>query len=205
MLKESKSTVWMYIITVLIVALGILSREIDIPNFNAIPAVAIILGAFSRNKTSSFLLLIVAMAVSDIFYGFHLSAWAVYISFAIMFALGSKNDSLTQKLSSTIKSRSLRLGISAGILSTLSAVFFFLITNAAVWMEGFIPGSNSILYSNDISGLIDSYVAGLLFIREYGYPILTSTLLFTVPTFFFSGYLSERESETSTISSAKNI
>lgn len=116
------------------------------PNFTPIAAIALFGGTKLNKKWLAFLIPITAMLLSDLIIGFHNYIIPVYISFAITVVLGiyiSKNAK-THKII---------------FASLLSSALFFLITNFAVWM-------GSPFYSQNFSGLITCYAAGLPFMNN---------------------------------------
>jgi hypothetical protein len=188
-MKIQKSDTKLVLVMCVIVFLAAISRSSDIPNLTAMPAIAILLGAFAKRKALALGLFMVAAIVSDAYYGFHLSVWAVYLSYALMFGISTLYPKLKKSLSSIMqKSWMKNLTVSTGFAVSSSVLFFF-VTNGAVWSESFFPEIGLSLYSTGFDGLLASYAAGLAFVREFGYPMLTSTLLFTVPVFMLSNAL----------------
>jgi hypothetical protein len=100
--------------------------------------------------------------VSDWFIGFHGLMWAVYGGFIAIVVIGQ-----------VIRKKPTMLSAIGGALA--GSVLFFLITNGAVWL-------GSPYYAQDLSGLINSYVAGVPFFRG----TLMGDLLFTA--IFFGSY-----------------
>lgn len=148
-----------FIIALLLIAAAL--RVSGILPFNVSPVAAIALfgGAMFANRIAAFAAPLAIMLVSDIFIGFHDTMWAVYLGLAIIVGIG-------QMLRS-------RPGLMNGLVgAVVGSVVFFLITNAAVWMNG-------TMYAPGFSGLIESYVAGLPFYRN----TLMGDLFFTVALF----------------------
>jgi|GEM_PF-4853399 len=177
------------IIAVSVALVGLLSRLGDIPNLTALPAIALLLGAFARSKKWSIAIIFSIMFVSDIYFGFYYSIWAVYLSYFLMIGMGRFHKKIANGFGSERINKIIGAGVSAVVLSTAASAMFFLITNAAVWIEGFIPGSVYASYSKGFDGLIASYSAGLAFAREFGYPVFTGTIFLTVPTFIIYSIL----------------
>jgi hypothetical protein len=99
------------------------------------------------------------MLLSDALIGFHAHMAAVYLSFLLIVGIGHfmrKNPTMLKAIGG---------GITGSFL-------FFLITNAAVWY-------GASFYSQDLGGLMDSYVAGLPFFRG----TLAGDMLFTTALF----------------------
>lgn len=184
-MKLKKENLLLIIVCLAITGLGILSRNIsEVPNLTALPAIALLLGAFAKRKSVAIAVVLSAMLISDFFFfGFYTSVWAVYLSYILIVFMGSGFNKLNSFFGNDGSSAALS-GLSASVLAVGSTVLFFLLTNAAVWMESFLPGTtHASMYSPDLSGLMASYAAGLAFIRQYGYPELLGTLLFAVPSF----------------------
>lgn len=112
-------------------------------NFTAVGALAIFAGAQFQNRGIAFLVPLMAMALSDVFLGngFNL---VVYIGFIVMVACGM---AIRGKVNPT----------SIALSSIAGAVFFFLITNFAFLYPW---------YPHNWSGVIQSYVMGLPFLRN---------------------------------------
>lgn len=137
-----------FLIALIFIVFGVSLRILPHPpNFAPIAAIALFGGAYLSKKTA-FVLLMIAMLISDIFIGFYevkLMAF-VYGSFLICVVLGTwlkKNKSPLTVVGSSL----------------LGSLLFFLLTNFAVW--AFSPW-----YSKDFQGLAQSYLMGLPFFRN---------------------------------------
>ena len=153
-LSNSKIQINILILIPVFITFGILMRLIPhSPNFTPIGAIALWSGLYLP-KRYAFIVAISAMLVSDLFIGFYsLSIMAsVYLGWIVMTSLGviSKNK------------------IHAGLSILAGSVFFFLITNFAVWMFG-------TLYPATFDGLISSYINALPFFRNS----LTANLIYS--------------------------
>lgn len=130
----------------LIILLAALARIIPhIPNFTPIAALALFSGA-NFNKKSGIFIAISAMLISDLILGFHSTMPYVYISFILIVLIGSllkKYKDFSHILSASFS----------------SSLLFFIITNFGVW-------ASTNLYAKNFSGLIDSYIMGLPFLRN---------------------------------------
>ena len=143
-------------ILALIVLAAVLRVSGNLPyNFTPVAAIALFGGAMLSNRTLGFIAPLAIMLVSDIFIGFHSSMFAVYAALIGIVLIGQ----LVRKTPTMLRAFG---GAIAG------AVLFFLVTNAAAWLV--LPQ-----YTKDLSGLINSYVAGVPFFRG----TLMSDLLFT--------------------------
>jgi hypothetical protein len=92
----------------------------------------------------------------------------VYISFALMILLGT-----------ALKNRASVMGVTVG--SILSAIMFFLVTNAGSWI--------ALDYDKSISGLINAYSAGIPFFRA----TLASQVLFSLGIFIVYNLATQRK------------
>ncbi len=128
----------------------LLTNYFSIFNFTPIAAMALFAGANFKDKRFSFIVPLAAMLVTDYILGFmpggrglHPDMIYIYLAFVLITFIGIW---LTNRH---------RIQYIVGA-SLLSSILFFLITNFAVW-----PGNSS--YTQDFSGLIDCYIAGLPF------------------------------------------
>lgn len=160
--SPSRSTVPLLALT--LIALGVIARLLPHPaNVAPITALALFGGSYLP-KRLALVVPLAALIVGDAFIGFY--GWtmlAVYGSFLLVGLIGLWLR--THRTVSTI--------IGASLVSSL---LFFLITNAAVWLDpiaGYPPG---------LPGLLASYTAGLPFFR----PTLLGDLLYT--SAFFGSY-----------------
>ncbi len=140
-----------------LVVLGLLSRFAPHPpNFTALGALALTGGFFLRPRLLKYGVPLLVLFLSDCVLGFHNTMVSVYLGFVGASFLG-------QKLSASVDSSSQRLsGTSFGRLlmgSCISTVFFFLLTNFSVWLQGE-------LYPKTGLGLLASYVAGVPFLEN---------------------------------------
>jgi hypothetical protein len=137
------------------------------PNFTPIIAVAIMSGYFFKNINLSFLTLIVAMLVSDLFIGFYENVIFVYASLLLI-------TFVFYKISNKINFKNLFIYGFAG------SIVFFVISNFGVWALG-SPGVYDVAYDKNLSGLIECYILAIPF---FGNTFL-STLIFAYPAIFF--------------------
>ncbi len=154
---------------VAIVVLLALTRLIPHPP-NAVPiaAMALFSGAFFTNRLLAYSVPLIAMLISDYIIGFHSSVIYVYAGVALTVVIGSFIKHITF----------LRVG-AAAIIATLA---FFLITNFAAWLH-------HDLYADNISGLIQAYIAGLPFMRN----ALLANIIFSYIAFFGVKSLFEKQ------------
>lgn len=138
--KKTFTPRFIFIISIIIVAASM--RIIPHwPNFTPIAAIALFGGTKLNKKWLAFLLPITAMLLSDLIIGIHNYIIPVYLCFAITVLLGIS-------ISKNIKTYKIIL------VSLVSSILFFLITNFAVWV-------GSPFYSQDFNGLMVCYAAGL--------------------------------------------
>ncbi len=142
-----------------LISLAVVSRLMPHPaNFTPLAAIALFGGALLPRRLAVSLPL-VAMVVSDLIIGLHPTIYATWGSFAVI------------ALVSSLKFR--KVNVANVLASSLAAsVFFFLVTNFAVWLEGR-------LYAPTISGLVQCYYNALPFFRN----TLTGDLVFTTSLF----------------------
>lgn len=130
------------------------------PNFTSMGAVALLGGAWFRNKSVSVLVPMLSLFASDLvlnnlvygtgtgFVWFYEGAEYVYGSFLLISLIGSfglKGNAVLKKF-----------GVYAAY-SVVSAILFFLISNFGVWMSG-------TMYPQTAAGLMTCYAAALPYI-----------------------------------------
>ena len=146
------------------------------PNFTPIIAVAIMSGYFFKNINLSFLILIVAMLVSDLFIGFYENVIFVYASLLFI-------TFVFYKISNKINFKNLFIYSFAGSL------IFFIVSNFGVWALG-SPGVHDIAYEKNLNGLVECYILAIPF---FGNTFL-STVIFAYPAIFIYKTLAARSS-----------
>lgn len=135
-----------YFVLTLIVAAGAMRLIPHWPNFTPIAAMALFGGVYMTRKYLAFIIPLAAMFLSDLILGFHSSMIAVYVAFAATVGIG------------ILVSRSPRF-FHIALASVGSTMLFFLITNFAAWI-------GNPLYPQSFAGLMESYVAGLVFLND---------------------------------------
>jgi hypothetical protein len=150
----------------------------NIPNFNPIGAIALMGGILFHKKTTAFLVTIGALFLGDIILGlsspiymdymFSTTFLFVYVAFLLMILLGT-----------ALKNRASLMTISLG--SVVSAILFFLITNAGSWL--------ALNYDRSLSGLMSAYSAGIPFFRA----TLVSQLLFSLGIYIIYNLATQRK------------
>ncbi len=152
--------------------LGIFSRcIIHIPNFTPVIALALFSGAY-LNKRYTALMPVVLMIISDFFIGFHDTIIFTWGAMAICSLLG-------------FYLRNNKNAIRIFILSLLSSVLFFLITNFGTWLAGN-------LYPKTWVGLQDCFVLAVPFFR----PTVLSTILYAAVLFGGYEFMAQRVKNT---------
>lgn len=116
-------------------------------NVTPIAAMALFCAGNCKNKFSAFLIPLTAMLLSDLIIGFHDTLIPVYISFAFIVLIGFASVRKNLKISSVL------------VASITSSVVFFIITNFAVWYNGF-------LYSKNLTGLTDCFLLAVPFFKN---------------------------------------
>ena len=144
-----------------LIIIGILLRFIPhTANFTPVAAIAIFAGVY-LNKKQALIVPLLLMVLSDIFLGMHNVVLFTWGSFILVTLIG-----FWAKDHKTVK----------GIVSTsvVSSVLFYVITNFGVWAMGWYPLT--------AKGLLDCYILGLPFLRNFG----VATLVYAAV--FFSAY-----------------
>ena len=131
------------------------------PNFTPVIAVAIMSGYFFKNVNFSFVVLLVAMLLSDLFIGFYENVVFVYVSLLLI-------TFVFHKMSYKINFKNLF------IFGFVGSFIFFIISNFGVWAMG-SPGVYDIPYEKNLSGLLQCYILAIPF---FGNTFL-STLIFS--------------------------
>lgn len=127
-------------------ALAVASRLIPHPvNFAPVAALALFGGAYFDRKYS-FILPFAVLVLSDAVIGFHDGIAWVYGSFFLVGLIGW-----------TLRERR-TVARTAGA-SLAGSVLFFVVTNFGVWIQG-------TMYTPDVAGLVDCYVAAIPFFRN---------------------------------------
>lgn len=135
-------------IVVLLIIAAAFSRLIPhYPNFTAIGAIALFSGAYLNRNWMAYTIPVFALFLSDLFLGFHEGMIAVYAATLLVVFIG--NYMLHNKVKT----------VPVALAAVVSSVSFFIITNFAVWMSGF-------LYPRDLTGLLACYVAAIPFFHS---------------------------------------
>lgn len=135
-----------FFITGIIIIAAIMRLLPHWPNFTPIAAIALFGGTMFGKKYIAFIIPILALLISDLIIGFHSSMYAVYFSFIITVLIGiqlRKNMKVFNIFAATL----------------ISSTLFFIITNFAAWL-------GNPLYTNNVAGLMQSYIAGLAFFND---------------------------------------
>jgi len=144
---------------VLLIAFAVTMRFVPHPaNFAPVTAIALFGGAILPRKLAIWMP-VSAMMLSDTFIGFYAMmpiTWACYALIA---------------LASSFLLREIRIP-HVGVLTLASSLFFFAVTNFAVWVSGG-------MYAHTWSGLIKCYIMALPFFRN----TLASDCIYTVLLF----------------------
>ena len=137
------------------------------PNFTPVIAVAMMSGYFFKNMNISFLILLVAMLLSDLFIGFYENVIFVYGSLLLI-------TFIFHKISKKINFKNLF------IFGFIGSFIFFIFSNFGVWVLG-SPGVLDLPYERNLNGLIECYILAIPFFLN----TFLSTLIFAYPTIFF--------------------
>jgi hypothetical protein len=150
----------------------------NIPNFNPIGAIALMGGILFHKKTTAFLVTIGALFLGDIILGLSSPIYMDYM-FSTTFLFVYVAFLLTILLGTALKNRASLMTISLG--SVVSAILFFLITNAGSWL--------ALNYDRSLSGLMSAYNAGIPFFRA----TLISQLLFSLGIYIIYNLATQRK------------
>ena len=129
------------------------------PNFTALGAAAIMAGAFFRNKVWAFTIPLITLFLSDlilnnIVYSAYNEGFTFFTEGFIWIYLGfAVNVFIGLFLKGNVKI------VSTALAAVFGALSFYLLSNIGAWLS--IP-----LYSKDITGLMEAYVAGLPFLAN---------------------------------------
>jgi hypothetical protein len=159
----------------LILGVGILRLYIPIPNFSPIAAMALSGGFLLGKNKWAFIIPIAGLLFSDLFLGLVSKENADYL-FSISFVLVYISYILTVLIGSYIKKSASWTKLAGAAI--FSSVIYYLITNFGAWL--YDP-----VYTKDMAGLIQSYIAGLVFYRQqffgsFFFNHVIATLFFTL-------------------------
>src|SRR6266567_7198337 len=129
------------------------------PNVTSLTALALFGGAYFSDRRLAFLVPPTALFLSDLVLGFYHHMEVVYLSFALIVAIGL-----------WLQKRRTALSIAGAALT--SSVLFFVLTNFGVW-------AFDALYPKTLEGLIACYVAAIPFFQN----TLLGDLLYTAVLF----------------------
>ena len=132
-----------------------------VPNVAPIGALALFSGVMVPSW-GGFIVPIIAMVISDVFLGFHVTVPFVYGSFLLIAGIGYF---LRKKVSV----------LNVGLGSLIGSILFFIVTNFGVWLT-------SSMYEKSVKGLLHCYSMGLPFFRN----TVLGDLFYTAV--FFIGY-----------------
>ncbi len=144
-----------------LILLAALTRLIEHPaNFSPIMAIAIFGGAYFGDKRAAFAAPLLAMALSDIFLGFHLISLFVYASFVLGIFIGFM-------IKNRVKVKNVFFAALGG------SVLFFIVTNFGSWLID--PMYKPLTFES----LIRCYTLALPFFRN----ALAGTLVYSAVMF----------------------
>jgi len=154
-----------------LIIFGILLRFIPhTANFTPVAAIALFAGVY-LNKKQALIVPLLLMVISDILLGMHNVVIFTWGSFLLVTLIGfwAKNHKTFN-------------GIVSG--SVVSSLLFYVITNFGVWAMGWYPQT--------AKGLLDCYILGLPFLRDF----TASTLLYAAVLFGSYEFIAHRVRET---------
>ena len=146
------------------------------PNFTPIVAVAIMSGYFFKNIKLSFVVLLIAMLLVDVFLGFYKHMLFVYLSlFLITFVFFKMSDKINFK--------------SLFVFGFLGSLIFYLVSNFGVWASGVLSPITNLPYEKNLNGLINCYFLAIPFFKN----TLFSTIIFSYAAFFANHFFAKME------------
>lgn len=144
-----------FILSAIILSAAFLRLLPHEPNFTPLGAIALFSGAYIANIYLALAMPILSMLLGDAMMGF--SGWAyptqmlvVYGSFALVTLLGR---GILQQNKNLVRVGGAAIG---------SSLAFFIITNFAVWVNGFWGAA---FYPTNLTGLIECYIAAIPFYK----------------------------------------
>jgi hypothetical protein len=169
MINQVRSPRFLVLSLLVIAAAATRAMPLIIPhiwNFTAVYALAIFAGAQFKNKVLALAMPLAAMALSDLFigHGFSIVVYAGFIAIVMCGIMIQNHLTVTN----------------IGLASVVGAILFFLITNFAF----FYPVTQ---YPRNFSGVIQSYVMGLPFLRN----AIIADIIY-IPLLFGGFYLLEK-------------
>ncbi|MBL6730731.1 MAG: hypothetical protein ISP74_07455 [Bacteroidia bacterium] len=166
------------VLSSIILVLVAMRSIFNIPNFNPIGAIALMGGILFHKKSTAFLVTIGALFLGDVILGLSSPIYIDYM-FSTTFLFVYVAFLLTILLGTALKNRASLMTISLG--SVVSAILFFLITNAGSWL--------ALNYDRSLSGLMSAYNAGIPFFRA----TLVSQLLFSLGIYIIYNLATQRK------------
>ena len=149
------------------------------PNFTPIVAVAIMSGYFFKNIKLSFVVLLIAMLLVDVFLGFYKHMLFIYLSlFLIAFVFFKISDKINFK--------------NLFVFGFLGSLIFYLVSNFGVWASGVLSPVTNLPYEKDLNGLISCYFLAIPFFKN----TLFSTIVFSYAAYlanYFYGRLGQKK------------
>ena len=139
-------------------------------NFSPVPAACVLFGAVVPKRKTVGLLLVALMIGGDLLIDFltGFQWWTFRNQFVQLWVYGCV--SLVAVLGMTLRARPNWLrGLPMMLLGVPTALigegFFFVITNFATWLSGYIPGAEAPMYPMTGAGLLACFAAGLPFVK----------------------------------------
>jgi len=154
-----------------LIIIGILLRFIPhTANFTPVAAIAIFAGVY-LNKKQALIVPLLLMVLSDLFLGMHNVVVFTWGSFVLVTLLGiwAKNHKTVRGIVS---------------VAVVSSFLFYVVTNFGVWAMGWYPQT--------AKGLLDCYILGLPFLRNFG----LATLVYTFVLFGAYEFIARRVQDT---------
>ncbi len=151
-----------YTLVLIIFALAAFRLLPHLPNVSPVAAMALFGGAYFADKRMALMVPFLALFLSDLILGLHNTMVFVYAGFALTVVIGM-----------WLQTRVTLINTVAAIV--VSSLGFFLLTNFGAWL---LSG----IYTQDMNGLLQAYVAAIPFFQNS----MTGNLVFTLA--IFGGY-----------------
>jgi hypothetical protein len=156
------------IVAVLLILLGYVTRVVPhLANFSPMIAIALFSGYYFRRSILAWVVPLCAVILSDMVLGFYAVMPIIWFSYVVMALLAVR----------FIRGGSMNYSFTAAILG---AVFFFIVSNFAVWAEGR-------LYAFTWQGFVDCFAAALPFFRA----TLISSIMYSIGLFGTVAFLAQ--------------
>jgi len=144
--KTTEIKSWLMLTGIFLVLLILSRLLVEVPNFTPTISLIIFASLFIRNNYAIMLIVVCSQLISDYFLGFYQSMFFVYISYILIGVYSLYFLKIISYLPILL-------------ISISAPIFFYIVTNFGVWFT-------MDLYPPTSKGLINSYVAGIPFLKS---------------------------------------